>query len=129
MCNNSNSIKVLTLEIEEDGMTPHIREIEKEHVLRDMYKYIGCETVDVRVIEVDGEEYDVWFDDEFLLNDTPKVPTVMANGNLIMGNILIARSNEMGETISIPNNHDKIVGLMNWILESHLSAVNVFLHL
>lgn len=128
MCNN-NSIKVLTLEIKEDGMTPHIREIEKGHVLRDMYKYIDCETVDVQVVEVDGEKYDVWFDDEFLLNDKPKFPTVMANGNLIMGNILIARSNEMGETISIPNNHDKIVGLMNWILESHLSALSVFLHL
>lgn len=126
MCND-NLIKVLTFELEEDGLTPHIRGIEKGHTLEGMYKYINCRTVGVQVINVDGEKYDVWFDDEFLLNDTPKSPTVIANGSLIMGNILIARSDEMGETISIPNNHDKIVRLMDWFLESHLLAVKYFL--
>ena len=83
---------------------------------QEAYKIIGCRCVDCRSFEYNGTEYDVWFDDEFLLKNGPLYPTLFLGElkpnffDVICGNFIIAKCNEEGETIGISTDEAKELG-------------------
>lgn len=91
-----------------------VKDIDKDNTLKEMYRVIGCDCVDVRSFEVDGHLYDVWFDDESMLKSGPKCPSVLLTANegwsnevLICGNVMFARADSEGSTIGLNDNDIK----------------------
>lgn len=85
-----------------------VEDIDKDDTLQEMYRVLGCDCVDVRSFEVDGHLYDVWFDDEFMLKDGPKFPTVLLTANegwssevLICGSVMFAKADMNGNTVGL----------------------------
>lgn len=65
------------------------------------YDMLDCDMIDITTINVNGVEYDIIHDDEFLLK-RPLVPTLYVNNELIIfGAFLISRANEDGEEIGL----------------------------
>ena len=72
--------------------------IDTSDTLHEMYRILGCNTVDCVSIEINDKYYDIWCDDEALLQANP-IPTLYVDEDLmIFGNLLFATSSEEGET-------------------------------
>ena len=111
------TIQVLTLEIDYNikAIFPHVREIDAENTLQEMYKIIKCDLVTCTEIEVNGKYYDVWSDDCALLKDKP-VPTLYINDDLVIcGNVIFATSDNEGRTTGLTNKDTRI--LINFIFD------------
>lgn len=77
-------------------------ELREGNTLYDMYELIDCRCVDVRTVEINGEEIDVWFDDEFLLRGEHPIPNLMLpNHELLCGNVLFAKHDDEGATVGL----------------------------
>lgn len=93
---------VLTLEIDRKNrkISPQIRSINKDNSLHEKYKYIGCDLVDCKDFEIDGDLFTVWFDDEFLYNGKP-IPTMLLKEEgyktILCNNLLFTGFDEEGE--------------------------------
>lgn len=104
----SKSIQVLTYEWEDNGITEphyemHMRNINKDNCLPDMYKYLDCDTIDARFVKIDGQKYAVWFDDEFLVKEgKPQIISMVLPPPYmepVCGNVMFTRVNpENGAT-------------------------------
>lgn len=91
-----------------------VEDIDKDETLQEMYRVLGCDCVDVRSFEVDGHLYDVWFDEEFMLKDGPKYPTVLLTANegwgaevLICGSVMFAKADKNGNTVGLDDSDIK----------------------
>ena len=83
-------IQVLTLEVDHKNkvIVLHVRFIDSDNVLSELYKIIGCDLVKVVQVEIEGKFYDVYCDEEFLLKEKP-VPTLYINAEQILcGNLV-----------------------------------------
>ena len=116
--NNKMSVYIAEIIKNELGtiLISGVGHITQRNFLQEAYKIIGCRCVDCRSFEYNGTEYDVWFDDEFLLKNGPLYPTLFL-GELkpnffddICGNLIIAKCNEEGETIGISTDEAKELG-------------------
>ena len=103
MLNNNQAVGKLVVE-----------DIDKDETLQEMYRVLGCDCVDVRSFEVDGHLYDVWFDEEFMLKDGPKYPTVLLTANegcgaevLICGSVMFAKADKNGNTVGLDDSDIK----------------------
>lgn len=108
-------IPVMTLEIDHKSkkILQHVREIDSENILDEMYKIIGCDVVDLVEIKVEGKFYDVYCDDEFLLKDNP-VPTLFIdNETVLCGNLIFTTRNDEGKAAKITN--DDVKKLTNFL--------------
>ena len=56
---NMTDIRVLTLTHDSSNISLGVSYLNPEHILEDMYKIIGCESVYCTEIEVDGKYFDV----------------------------------------------------------------------
>ena len=97
---NVPRIKVLTFTFEPTlGFIPKV--ICMENTLDGLREVIGCRCVACTEIKVGGKKYDVWSDDESLLQDAP-FPSLYLNDNLILfGNLVFAKHDEEGATIGL----------------------------
>lgn len=108
---NNNKMMVYAVELikGESGAirTSGIRYVSKDDFLNEAYDIIKCRLVDCRSFEYKGTNYDVWFDDEFLLKGEKIYPTLILGDlkpdafDLICDNFIIAKCDEEGETIGI----------------------------
>lgn len=92
-------IQVLTLEVnhKKKVIVPHVRLIDSDNVLSELYRIIGCALVEVVQVEVEGKFYDVYCDEEFLLKEKP-VPTLFLNAEQILcGNLVFTTCDEDGK--------------------------------
>lgn len=103
-----DKILVLTHEIDHErrAINRQLRALPKDDTLHAMYKWLNCDVVDVASFMAEGREYDVWFDDEYMLKTGAKVPTFLLTVNPdyptpIMGNILFAKSDDEGAMIGL----------------------------
>ena len=71
--------------------------------LEDMYREIGCDTIDITSRKVNGKKFDFIVDDEGLLKDNPRVSAVYA-GTLepaLVGTLIICSHDAGGHTTDI----------------------------
>ncbi len=97
---NSNSqLRIFTLECnaKTNSISPHVRYISPDNVLKDLYEILNCELVTCTEIEVKGKFFDVWSDDMALLKDKP-VPNLYIDDDLIIfGSVAFAKADEEGK--------------------------------
>lgn len=119
-------IKVLTLEVDHKikAIIPHVRFIDLDNTLEEMYRLIGCDLVEVVQVEVDGKFYDVYCDEEFLLKEKP-IPTLYLNDKQVLcGNLVFTTCDEEGKLGSVTE--EDIDKLIDFIL---VQAVKLRIHL
>ena len=91
-------IQVLTLEVNHKikAIIPHVRFIDSEKTLEELYRIIGCDSIDLVRIEVDGKFFDIYCDDEFLLKEKP-VPTLfLSDEQVLCGNLVFTTCDKDG---------------------------------
>ena len=92
--NNQFPLKVLALEfdVSTHSIAPRVRSISSDNILQDMYKIIGCHLVTCTQIQVNGQYFDIWSDDEALFN-SPLAPSLYINDDFVLfGNLIFAKS-------------------------------------
>ena len=62
---SSSQLRVFTLEYNAatNSISPHVRYISPDNVLKDLYWILNCDLVTCTEIEVNGKFFDVWSDD------------------------------------------------------------------
>ncbi len=99
-------MKVFTLEKENGSFVRQEREIPENDTLESMKEIIGCRFVQVMSFTFKGVEYDVWYDDEFLLQERPVGTLILGNLRkdefvVLCGNLFFARHDEEGNTVGL----------------------------
>ena len=92
---NSNSqLRLLTLEYDAttNSISPHVRYISPDNVLKDLYRILNCSLVTCTEIEVDGKLFDVYSDDEALLKDKPAPNLYIDDDLIIFGSVLVKKN-------------------------------------
>lgn len=95
---SSSQLRVFTLEYDAktNSVSPHVRYISPDNVLKDLYRILNCDLVTCTEIEVNGKFFDVWSDDEALLKDRP-VPNLYIDDDLIIfGSVAFAKTDDDG---------------------------------
>lgn len=113
---NNAQLRLFSLEVntETKSITPHVRYISPDNVLKDLYKILNCELVTCTEIEVNGKLFDVWSDDEALLKNRP-VPNLYIDDDLIIfGSVAFAKADEEGKLVGLT--HDDVQLLWNFAL-------------
>jgi len=94
------SIKVLTFTFEPTlGFIPKV--VCMENTLDGLREVIGCRCVACTEIKVGGKKYDVWSDDEALLQDAPFPSLFLSDDLILFGNLVFAKHDEEGATIGL----------------------------
>ena len=99
----NSPLKVFTLEVDAatNSISPHVRYISSDNVLKDLYRILNCELVTCIEIEVNGKLFDVYSDDEALLKPNP-VPNLYINDDLIIfGSVVFAKADEDGNLVGL----------------------------
>ena len=98
---SSNSpLRVFTLEYDAatNSISPHVRYISPDNVLKDLYEILKCDLVTCTEIEVNDKRFDVYSDDEALLKDKPAPPNLYIDDDLIIfGSVAFAKADEKGK--------------------------------
>ena len=96
--NSRSQLRIFTLEYNAatNSISPHVRYISPDNVLKDLYKVLNCELVTCTEIEVNGKLFDVWSDDEALLKDNPTPNLYIDDDLIIFGSVAFAKANEDG---------------------------------
>ena len=101
---NSNSqLRLLTLEYDAttNSISPHVRYISPDNVLKDLYRILNCSLVTCTEIEVDGKLFDVYSDDEALLKDKPAPNLYIDDDLIIFGSVAFAKADEDGNLVGL----------------------------
>lgn len=99
----NSPLKVFTLEVDAatNSISPHVRFISPDNVLKDLYRILNCELVTCTEIEVNGKLFDVYSDDEALLPPNP-VPNLYIDDDLIIfGSVAFAKADEEGKLVGL----------------------------
>ena len=100
---NGSLLRVFTLECADASRTisPHVRYISPDNVLKDLYKILNCDLVTCTQIEVNGRLFDVWSDDEALLKEKPAPNLYIDDDLIIFGSVAFAKSDEEGKLVGL----------------------------
>ena len=109
-----SQLRVFTLEYDAktNFISPHVRYISPDNVLKDLYKVLNCELVTCTEIEVNGELFDVYSDDEALLKDRPAPNLYIDDDLIIFGSVAFAKADEEGKLVGLT--HEEVQLLWNF---------------
>lgn len=88
-------------------------EINENNTLHEMYRLLHCDTVEHASFYINEMEYDLWFDEEFLLKPGPYIATFLLGEckpgkcQIVCGSWMISLSDEEGRTIGLTKNDIK----------------------
>ena len=109
-----SQLRVFTLEYDAktNSISPHVRYISPDNVFKDLYKVLNCELVTCTEIEVNGELFDVYSDDEALLKDRPAPNLYIDDDLIIFGSVAFAKADEEGKLMGLT--HEEVQLLWNF---------------
>ena len=92
-------LRLFTLEYDAktNSISPHVRYISPDNVLKDLYRILNCDLVTCTEIEVNGKFFDVWSDDEALLKDKPAPNLYIDDELIIFGSVAFAKADDEGK--------------------------------
>lgn len=109
-----DNIKVVTLEYHSavNLVLPFVKSMENS--IKAMWEILHCHHVTCTQIKIEDKFYDVWSDDEALLNDKP-IPTLYINDDLVLfGNLIFATSDDEGATRGLSDEDmDRVLKFIN----------------
>ncbi len=120
----NSPLKVFTLEVDTatNSISPHVRYISSDNVLKDLYKILNCELVTCTEIEVNGNLFDVYSDDEALLKPKP-VPNLYVDDDLIIfESVAFVKADEDGNLVGLK--HDDFHLLWDFCLKQFPKLLN-----
>ena len=96
-------LRVLSLEYNPavNTISPHVRYISPDNVLKDLYKILNYDFVTCTEIEVSGKLFDVWSDDEALLKDNPAPNLYIDDDLIIFGSVAFAKADDAGKLVGL----------------------------
>ena len=122
---NSNSLlRLFTLEVNtaSNSITPHVRYISPDNVLKNLYRILNCDLVTCTEIEVNDKLFDVYSDDEALLKDKP-IPNLYIDDDLIIfGSVAFAKADDEGRLVGISS--DDVQLLWDFALKQFPKLLN-----
>ena len=100
---SGSPLRVFTLEYDAatNSISPHVRYISPDNVLKDLYEILKCDLVTCTEIEVNGKLFDVWSDDEALLKDKPAPNLYIDDDLIIFGSVAFAKADEEGKLVGL----------------------------
>ena len=101
---NSNSpLRIFTLEYDAatNSISPHVRYISPDNVLKYLYSILNCELVTCTKIKVKGKLFDVYSDDEALLKDKPAPNLYIDDDLIIFGSVVFAKADDEGKLVGL----------------------------
>ena len=100
---SSSPLRVFSLEYDAatNSISPHVRYISPDNVLKDLYRILNCELVTCTEIEVNGKLFDVWSDDMALLKDNPAPNLYIDDELIIFGSVAFAKADEEGKLVGL----------------------------
>ena len=123
---NQSPLRVFTLLFNPDtnSLSPHIRYLQPNNILQDMYKILACNLVSCTAVQINGQYFDIWSDDEALLVETP-FPSLYINDDLVIfGNILFAKSDDEGKIVGLDFDDPPLI--FNFFLNQFPKLLNWF---
>ena len=122
---NSNSLlRLFTLEVNtaSNSITPHVRYISPDNVLKNLYRILNCDLVTCTEIEVNDKLFDVYSDDEALFKDKP-IPNLYIDDDLIIfGSVAFAKADDDGKLVGISS--DDVQLLWDFALKQFPKLLN-----
>ena len=122
---NSNSLlRIFTLEVNtaSNSITPHVRYISPDNVLKNLYRILNCDLVTCTEIEVNDKLFDVYSDDEALLKDKP-IPNLYIDDDLIIfGSVAFAKADDEGKLVGLSS--DDVQLLWDFALKQFPKLLN-----
>ena len=106
---------ILTVELNQGRMVleSHIRNIDDADKLNEYCRYLGCRSIDMAAIDVDGHAYDVVCDDEALLR-CPLVPSLyISEEQVFFGNLAFVKIDEEGASVGL--DREDMIRLLDFI--------------
>ena len=100
---SSSPLRVFSLEYDAatNSISPHVRYISPDNVLKDLYRILNCELVTCTEIEVNGKLFDVWSDDMALLKDKPAPNLYIDDDLIIFGSVAFAKADDEGKLVGL----------------------------
>ena len=100
---SSSPLRVFSLEYDAatNSISPHVRYISPDNVLKDLYRILNCELLTCTEIEVNGKLFDVWSDDMALLKDNPAPNLYIDDELIIFGSVAFAKADEEGKLVGL----------------------------
>ena len=99
----NSPLRIFSLEYDAatNSISPHVRYISPDNVLKDLYKVLNCQLVTCIEIEVNGKFFDVYSDDEALLKDRPAPNLYLDDDLIIFGSVAFAKADEDGKLVGL----------------------------
>ena len=99
----SSPLRIFSLEYDAatNSISPHVRYISPDNVLKDLYRILNCELVTCTEIEVNDKFFDVWSDDEALLKDKPMPNLYIDDDLIIFGSVAFAKADDEGKLVGL----------------------------
>ena len=101
--NSRSPLKIFSLECDAvtNSISPHVRYISPDNVLKGLYAILNCELVTCTEIEINGKLFDVYSDDEALLKDKPAPNPYIDDDLIIFGSIAFAKADDEGKLVGL----------------------------
>lgn len=99
----SSPLRIFSLEYDAatNSISPHVRYISPDNVLKDLYRILNCQLVTCTEIEVNGTFFDVYSDDEALLKDRPAPNLYIDDDLIIFGSVAFAKADDEGNLVGL----------------------------
>lgn len=96
-------LRIFSLEYDPttNSISPHVRYISPDNVLKDLYRILNCQLVTCTEIEVNGKLFDVYSDDEALLKERPAPNLYIDDDLIIFGSVAFAKADEDGNLVGL----------------------------
>ena len=122
--NSSSPLRLFTLEYDAatNSISPHVRYISPDNVLKDLYRILNCQLVTCTEIKVNGKLFDVYSDDEALLKEKPAPNLYIDDDLIIFGSIAFAKADEEGKLVGL--SHEDVQLLWNFALTQFPKLLN-----
>ena len=101
--NSSSPLRIFSLECDAatNSISPHVRYISPDNVLKDLYSILNCELVTCTKIEVNGKLFDMYSDDEALLKNKPAPNLYIDEDLIIFGSVAFAKTDDEGKLVGL----------------------------
>ena len=119
-----SQLRLFTLEVNSssNSITPHVRYISPDNVLKNLYRILNCDLVTCTEIEVNDKLFDVYSDDEALLKDKP-IPNLYIDDDLIIfGSVAFAKADDEGKLVGLSS--DDVQLLWDFALKQFPKLLN-----
>ncbi len=122
--NSRSPLKIFSLECDAvtNSISPHVRYISPDNVLKDLYKILNCQLVTCTEIEINGKLFDVYSDDEALLKEKPAPNLYIDDDLIIFGSIAFSKADEEGKLVGL--SHEDVQLLWNFALTQFPKLLN-----